>query len=231
MNDFPKELVEITDFLATQTELAIQGSGQDKRRDSAEIEIKIINLLKNQKRWKIEDPNYQKGIDTSWYDLGVTSQNHKKLFVRIKISSLKSADNTGCIGGFYYVLTGKTPPSDKSNTVGKLKINLRKNEKNYYFLIIKKPTKNNKNFPKSFLCSLRTLKEINPSGDNLPFQCHWGKNIEPSSYRSYKEICNFLLKTYGKSLKLRADRYTDFKECFPCMVVSEEKGRNAKLDV
>ena len=231
MSNFPKELLEITEFLANQTELTIKESGQNSRLNSAVENKQIVDLLKRQNQWEITTPNTNKNIERQWYDLSVTSQNCKKLFIRIKISSLKSADNTGCTRGIYYVLTGKMPPSDTSNIIRKLKINLHNNEENYYFLIIKKPSKNNKNFPKSFLCSLRTLKEIIPSGDNLPFQCNWEKNIEPSSYRNYNEICDFLLKNYGRSLKLRADRYDNFKKFFPNMVAEEKKNANTELDV
>ena len=233
MSDFPQELLEITEFLASQKELPTKGSGEDARRDSAISNKGVVNFLKKQSRWKINFPNTNKNIERQWYDLSVCTQDRKNLFVRIKTSSLKSADNTGCIGGFYYVLTGREPASDTTDIVKKLRRNLRNNDKNFYFLIIKKNNKKNKNLPKVFLCSLRTLKEINSSGDNLPFQCNWGENIEPSTYRSNAEMRDFLLKSYGKSLKLRAERYKDFKKCFPDMVVEEEEeeDKNAELDI
>ena len=214
MNDFPKELVEITEFLATQTEITIKGSGQDRRRDSAEIELKIINLLENQNRWIIENPDSQKDHNRSWYDFSVLDKYNKKKFINIKVSICNTLDNTNCMGGIYYVLTGEIPPLSSVNILPKIKSNLKENSNDYYFLVVKKPTRTNNDIPNAFLCSLKTLKTIKSSGDNLPFQCKWVQNIKPQ-IRSYHEAYHFILKSYGKSLRKRAKRYESFKKCFP----------------
>ncbi len=211
MNYFPKELVAITEFLATQKELDIKksGEGEDGRINSAKIEREVIKLLENQNRWKIESPDSR-----YWYDFSVFDKNNQKFFVNIKISTCSNVDNTNCTGGIYYILTGKTPPKSMIDIVPKIKSNMKENNNDYYFLVIKKPTRKNDNYPNSFLCSLKTLKIIKPAGNNLPFQCHWGQNIEHHP-RSYQEAYNFILKSYGKSLRQRAERYESFKKYFP----------------
>ena len=232
MNDFPKELVEITEFLATQTEIDIKssGKGEDGRMNSAEMERKIIKLLENQSRWKIENSNSQKNNNRSWYDLGVFDKKDKKLFVNIKISTCNSVDNTSCARGIYYVFTGKEHPANKPNIISKIKKDRQENSNDYYFLIIKKPTRTNNNIPNAFLCSLKTLRKIKRSGSNLPFQCNWGDNVVPQ-HRSYQEAYNFILKSYGKSLLQHAKRYTYFKKSFPCIAKEVERGMNEEFDL
>ena len=232
MNDFPKELVEITEFLANQTELDIKksGKGEDGRMNSAEMERKIINLLENQNRWKIESPNSQTNSNRSWYDLGVLDKNNKELFVNIKVSTCNSVDNTSCAGGIYYVFTGEIPPSNRTNIVTKIKKRQRENNNDYYFLIIKKPSRIKNGCPNAFLCSIKTLRKTKRSGSNLPFQCNWEDNFVPL-HRSYQEAYNFILESYGKSLLQHAKRYIYFKKSFPCIAEEVEIGMNEEFDL
>ncbi|MBE8182588.1 MAG: hypothetical protein HAW61_03580 [Candidatus Portiera sp.] len=96
-------------------------------------------------------------------------------------------------------------------------IALTRNEEDFYFLVINKTSKaaiENEPLLKSYLFSLKTLKEVKPNGNNLPFQCVWKNNTVPVS-RTYEEAKSFLLKSYGDSLRKRNERYEEFKKCFP----------------
>ena len=54
----------------------------------------------------------------------------------------------------------------------------------------------------------------NPNGNNLPFQCKWDINREYQT-RSFQAAEQFILSTFGKSIKLRAEMYFNFKKYFP----------------
>ena len=101
-----------------------------------------------------------------------------------------------------------------SHITAKIKKDISFNNKDYYFLIVKKPTNHNQEFANAFICSLKTLSKINSTGNNLPFQCKWSENIEPI-WRDYDSAYNFILECYGKSLQKRAERYEEFKKHFP----------------
>ncbi|MDD7847374.1 hypothetical protein [Metamycoplasma hyosynoviae] len=80
------------------------------------------------------------------------------------------------------------------------------NNRDYYFLVINK--ENNRNI---FFNSLKKLYELNPNGNNLPFQCVWNKNREKVN-RTYEESKNFIMKNFYKSAKKRAKLFFDFEE-------------------
>lgn len=64
-----------------------------------------------------------------------------------------------------------------------------------------------------FATSLKSLKHIIPNGNNLPFQAKWDANREIIQ-RDFSEAKDFLLGTFEKSLKLRADAYLSYKRYF-----------------
>lgn len=204
MYEFPQKLEEIKNFLQKQ-DFYLGKNTRDERLNSAFNEDEIINLISKQfkdiQRSKIRD----------WFDFAF-EENGIFYPVNIKISSFKQADNLDCKLGIYYALTGKIP--DFNNGVSwdiylnKLKENLKPNNLDYYFLII------NKNDTKEiFITSLKTLTKLVPNGNNLPFQAKWSENKIPQN-KNYEEAKEFILKTFAKSLELRASVYLTFKELF-----------------
>ncbi len=86
--------------------------------------------------------------------------------------------------------------------------NLKENTADYYFLIV------NKDNPADvFATSLKGLESIVPNGNNLPFQAKWDSN-RYCIHRKFYGSKNFILKTFGESLKLRADAYLSFRKYF-----------------
>lgn len=77
------------------------------------------------------------------------------------------------------------------------------------FLVVSKTDLND-----IFLTSLKTLKELTPNGNNLPFQANWEENRE-GVLRTYDKAKKFILSNFAKSLKLRAETYQSFLNFFP----------------
>ena len=91
----------------------------------------------------------------------------------------------------------------------KLKENIKTDQnKDYYFVIY-----NKQNSADIFLNTLKGLQVLQPSGNNLPFQCKWNKNREYRN-RSFSEVTEFILSTFGESIKLRSGIYFNFKKYF-----------------
>ncbi len=158
-------------------------------------------------RFKVDIPKYR-----SWYDFSFKDNN---LFipVNIKITETTKADNLNAKLGIYYALTGLLPTfpneinwlryfEELSNNIGSNK------DRDYYFLIINKQNTN-----EVIVNSLKSLKKLVPNGNNLPFQCRWCDNKEPVK-RTFLQAEKFLLTTFGKSIKLRAEIYFQFKKYF-----------------
>ncbi|MDC8938112.1 hypothetical protein [Metamycoplasma hyosynoviae] len=137
---------------------------------------------------------------------------HFFVLSNLKISNLNlnSSDNLNCKIGMYFCLTGKIPAFSNeinwSNFLIKLYSNMEDNNRDYYFLVINK--ENNRDI---FFNSLKKLYELNPNGNNLPFQCVWNKNREKVN-RTYEESKNFIMKNFYKSAKKRAKLFFDFEE-------------------
>lgn len=126
---------------------------------------------------------------------------------------MDTADNLNCKLGIYYALTGCLP--DFSNTIdwkhyfeflnhnlGKLKT------RDYLFLVV------NKTNPLDIIInSLKYIGKLQPNGNNLPFQCKWSENKNPE-YKTFEACKNYILSTFGQSIKLRADIYFSFQKLF-----------------
>lgn len=219
----PAFAAEVLTHLCTllgQTPPRLSADATDGRVNSSknEDEIKqhlIISTRSNEKfrnEWGLElflSPSRE------WYDFSIKRfADDWFVPVNIKVSEEHSADNLNCKLGLYYALTGLMP--DFTNAIAwpdffeKLHAHLgAHDDKDYYFLCVNKRT------PSScFHASLKTLQELTPNGNNLPFQCNWSKNREPLA-RNQAEATSFLLTTFWRSLLSRGSPALKFKELFP----------------
>lgn len=208
-------LSDIVKKLQTENiNINIENRSDDGRVNSSLQETIITSFLKESKDIQDILNKYNMKLliphQREWFDFCLFNDN-KFIPVNIKISSLKTADNVSSKKGLYYACTGVFPHSNydelcKSDSFKtnkwtefykKLKEDVDKNENgDYYFLII-----NKNNTSDIFFTSLKTLKNITPNGNNLPFQCKWENNRE-RVFRSHKEARIFLIKAFYKSLKL-----------------------------
>lgn len=203
MQELPKLLCEMVVFLQKQN-LRLSKNNQDGRINSLDNESEVVKHL--EKKFTIK-----RSKKRDWFDFSFEVDS---VFypVNIKVSTMKTRDNLNCKLGIYYALTGKLPNFDNeikwADFFEAIKNNLVTNSKDYYFLVV------NKNNPSDiFATSLKQLKDIKPEGNNLPFQARWNDNRELIQ-RDFSEAKDFLLGTFEKSLKLRADAYLLYKRYF-----------------
>ncbi|GAA8273929.1 hypothetical protein HpDR2_11250 [Helicobacter pylori] len=200
----PTQLNEIAEFLRTNPYNLSQPL-QDGRLNSSVNEEEILNTIKDY--FPIQLPRARE-----WWDF---SFEENKIFypVNIKTTTTKTADNLNGKLGIYYALCGLLPEFNNEIAWEKYFHKLHKGlgtntNRDYYFLII------NKNDPKDvFINSLKGIQTLQPNGNNLPFQCKWDNNRKIVQ-RSFIESKNFILSALAKSVKLRANIYLTFKECF-----------------
>ena len=215
MNQPPIPLIlkEIQNYLINQ-KIALDDSGisntKDGRIDSAINERLVIDKILE------EFPIHEPPKARHWFDFSITTSD-AFYPVNIKVSNFGAADNLNCKLGIYYALTGKEP--DFSNETAwdhffhMLASNIQENDKDYYFLAL------NKDAPSQILVQgLKTIGKLSPSGSNLPFQCNWGSNLEPV-HRPFDEAKDYLLSCLGKSVKLRANIYDEFRAHFPDIII------------
>lgn len=201
----PVVITEICDYLSKR-EVHLSSNFQDGRINASINENEILNALE----FKFD---FVRPRARAWYDFAV-EENKEFYPVNIKVTDTTHADNLNCKLGIYYALTGLKPSFP--NETGWLKFFERLKEdfgtnenKDYYFLII------NKKDPTDVYCTtLKGLQTLQPNGSNLPFQCKWDDNRSIKN-RSFTEAADFILKTFGNSIKLRSDIYFNFKRLFP----------------
>lgn len=201
MRKLPEILESIKDSLKS-TNFGLSKDFSDGRINSSFNESEIIKII---------DKNYCINVPKSrnWYDFSI-EDGETFLPVNIKVTETKSADNLNCKLGIYYALTGLLPCF--SNEINWLKYfeylnkNIGKhNDRDYYFLVINKSDTND-----VFINSLKGLSKLH----NLPFQCKWDENRAYQA-KSFEECVQFILTYFGKSIKLRAEIYFNFKKFFP----------------
>jgi hypothetical protein len=198
----PGVLDEMKKFLISD-DLILENRHADGRLNSSVNEEQVLESLR--KKFKIEEPNARE-----WYDF-IAVHNGERFPVNIKVSNLDTADNVQCKLGIYYALTGIWP--DFGNGVSwetffkTLKGDLSKGTQgDYYFLIV------GKSDPKDIiLTSLKQIGSLVPNGNNLPFQCNWGRNRELKQ-RSHDDAVKFILGVLGKSCELRANIKSEFEK-------------------
>ncbi len=151
----------------------------DGRINSYINEGYIINILSIKYKTKIFIPPKR-----YWYDILVYDNIYGWIPVNIKITTMKTADNTGNLTMCVYAYTDENINLLKTNikydngSMSKILIDKLKNgnynkcnKKDYYFLVI------NKNNSRDIIInSLKGLSNLTHNINNLPFQIKWKNN-------------------------------------------------------
>lgn len=190
-------LNEIVAFLRAHP-VELSSNDADGRVNSGANEHEILDEL-------LESP-YGRLIDIprarAWYDFRILS-SEGELFVNIKVSNLsnRAADNLSSKKGMGYALTGMKNLPDAWPAFNRAISNNIRRGFDYYFLIV------NKNDPSDvFWTSLKRIDQLQPNGNNLPFQCDWGMNRIWTT-RSEKESIIYILKIYLDSWNKKVSGY------------------------
>ncbi len=198
----PKILMEMKEHLVL-TAIQLEKRHADGRLNSAINEEQILEVLR--KKFSIEEPEARE-----WYDF-IAVDGKFKFPVNIKVSTLETTDNVQCKLGIYYALTGKWP--DFSNGIAwesffkRVKSDLNYSESgDYFFLVVGKSDPSD-----IIVTSLKQIGSLVPNGNNLPFQCHWGRNRTLVS-RSHHDAVKFILGVLGRSCELRANIKSEFEK-------------------
>jgi hypothetical protein len=148
-----------------------------------------------------------------WYDFAV---NGKDIFlpVNVKVSAFQGSDNLSSKEGVFYALTGVDPKVVTINTWEKFCAELSSSlgqdpNADYYFLVVNKVK-----IGDVFWTSLKTIAQLDPNGNNLPFQCNWSKN-RSRVIRTKSEAQDYILGILGESFRLRAEAWISFSTHFP----------------
>ena len=195
MNEFQFLKNEIEASYLSKDFMHVSSTG-DGRLDSAESEGDIIQHIK-----ELFDGTDVEVIEAPkarhWYDIMI-KYNGKVFPINIKITSDTSSDNVSSKLGLFYALTGLWPEDVKTNLNNwepyntALTQNYKESDADYYFIIYFKTEE-------VFLfTSLKNLQTLNPNGNNLPFQCNWSKNWEPTD-RTADEQLKYLMTTFIQS--------------------------------
>ena len=180
----------------TEAELTLPSGGGDARRDSSDAESTVILWMQNQRRWDIYSPNVAASNNLGWYDLQVDG-----LYCDIKVSNLRSNDNTNAKQTIYYFLTGDTenPPQQRNRFFAQMKEREDPDEqRDFYFIVVDKTTS------ETFIVSLKGIHEVTPSVSNPPFQCRW-TNCRTPVERTWEEAKHFLLSNWATSIRREAE--------------------------
>lgn len=174
-------------------------SGRDGRVDSILNEDEIIkHLLKNPDFSPIiEIPPMRDFCDFILY------VGDQRIYVNIKVSdfSNKSADNCSSKEGMAYALTGGRPASVQFGPFHEYLVHNLRPGYDYYFLVVNKLDSRD-----VYWTSLKRIKKLVPNGNNLPFQCDWSANREPSG-RNEVEATRYILETYLASWNKKIQGY------------------------
>lgn len=208
MRTMPEKLLDIAEWLARK-KIRLARGNENRRIDSTKSHTEILQLLQKHQPFNISP--YPKAA-AGWYSFQVPD-GKKNLSVKLKVSSFSRADNLNCKLGIYYALTGLTPVMSEATTWDRYFDMLARNldedcEEDFYFLVV------NRLEPNDIFCnSLKGLNEIQPNGSNLPFQCKWSDNREPSQ-RSDQDATKYILAQFEKSAKLRAEMLDAYNKHF-----------------
>ena len=189
----PAALREAAAYLARQP-ISLAGDAVDGRIASAQGEAAVINALRAAGRWQVEAPSAERMDNRAWYDLQIDGH-----YCDIKISALRTQDNTNAKKAIYYFLTGLDPdgiPPHNNVFFRSMADQERADEdRDYYYLVL------NKEEPGDvFITSLRGLAQCHPAPNNLPFQVSWDE-CRATQLRSWEEARAFLLRNWADSVK------------------------------
>ena len=195
------ELKELFENLNYDPSNLSRSSTGDGRLDSAESENGIIQFLIDS--FNSPDFRFETTPARFWCDIKLHYKG-QCFPINIKITTGKSADNVSSKEGMFYALTGIDPTTVKGlNTwegyIKSLKQYINyENNVDYYFLVYFKEE------GKFLFTSLKRIETLNPNGSNLPFQCHWGKNKNPTT-RTAIEQHKYILEIFTQSYIRKAN--------------------------
>ena len=200
MQNIEPNIFERVGFLAeliTSAELKspVLGDGQH-RFQSAGVELAVAELLGDR---------VVSQINGGWCDF--TLNGHP---INLKVTTAQGMDNISSVAGLLYAITGLRAGGQATwpNFLNHLHTNIdEEGDSDYHFLVLNKVT------GKCFATSMMRLNSLGPNGNNLPFQCHWGKH-DPSTVLSRPEQIGYLIRTLGRSLALRAEPAELFNKLF-----------------
>lgn len=195
----------------------LASDGDDGREDSQKSERRITQtlalLFESDSFFSSNKLVFKASTARFWYDFLVSGPNGLWLPVNIKISSFSGSDNLSSKEGLFYTMTGVDPKKvPHPNRSGRnISINSwepyceamseyfgHNKSADYYFLVIHKG-----DIGKVFWNSLKSIKNLDPNGNNLPYQASWQKNQERVK-RNWEESAVYLMKVFREALVLRA---------------------------
>lgn len=204
-NCIPQCIADICKYLSA-SDWSLSRPTSDGRINAAINESEILKQISE--TFQIDVPRSR-----AWYDFAI-EENGRFYPVNIKVTDTTHADNLNCKLGIYYALTGLKPSFQ--NEIGWLSYfeKLRENfgydkTRDYYFLIV-----NKKNLSDIFCNTLKGLQQLQPNGNNLPFQSCWDRNREVQ-HRTFEQAAQLIMGKLGASIKLRSEIYFNFKKHFP----------------
>lgn len=130
-------------------------------------------------------------------------EDGEAIYVNIKVSDFgnNAADNCSSKEGLGYALTGIADFPIGFKAYHETLLNNIKPGYDYYFLVV------NKNDPSDlYWTSLKRIRKLVANGNNLPFQCNWAINRDPSD-RTEEEAIRYLLEVYTSSWDKKINGY------------------------
>lgn len=201
----PQSIADICSYLSA-SKWSLSRPTQDGRINAAINEDEVIRQIAQ--AFEIDVPRSR-----AWYDFAI-EENGVFYPVNIKVTDTTHTDNLNCKLGIYYALTGLKPSFQ--NEIGwlsyfeKLKQNFGHDKsRDYYFLIV-----NKRDLSDIFCATLKGLQQLQPNGNNLPFQSCWDRNRVVQN-RTFEQAAQLILGKLGASIKLRSEIYFNFKKFFP----------------
>ena len=151
----------------------------DGRVNSSLDEDMVLNVLVDH----FGEGRIKRPKSRMWYDLLAYDTQCGYIPINIKITTTKSADNTGNLAMCVYSYTDEPMEMERSYENGPMsailskKLKKREYNKNpnrdYYFVVLNKAEPGD-----VIINSLRGLSHLTPNINNLPFQINWSKNRE-----------------------------------------------------
>ena len=200
----PEELIEAVEYLSGIVTISLRH--EDGRLNSIDDEDMVIELLTE----KYGEENIVKPSIRKWWDL--------KLFgyhINIKSSDFSNgkADNLNSKAALMFALTNLSESEINRHHFGNwpnwytaFKNNSgTENNRDYYIIIIDKSTGN------VYLQTLKSLQDLTPNGNNLPFQINWERNTEIVE-RTYEEAYEFLVGYLKKSVRKRLEQHAAYED-------------------
>jgi hypothetical protein len=192
-NNLPNVLYRIKNYLIKKNIKACETS-KDGIINSCIDEIIIIDVIEQNKKFKIVKPDVR-----NWYDILIYDYVFGWIPVNIKTTTMTTSDNTGNYTMCVYSYTDEKLDLHKTYQNGKMTdilIDKLKNKKfninykkDYFFIVVNKT--NTKNI---IINSVKGLNILTSNINNLPFQVKWKRNKE-YEYKNIKLVLQKFLDT------------------------------------